>query len=130
MKLFIVFFIPSSRFVLALHPKLLILVVSNFFLGVPSGFVSSQIIFPLNPIILDTILANSLIVTSSSLPTFNQGIISFGSFLCIFLLFGNQFFRTKRQASARSSTYRNSRLGFPDPQHSTYFLFAIPGTYH
>ena len=50
-KFFIVFLMPISKFVVDFHPILFIHELSNFFLGVPSGLVWSQIISPLKPII-------------------------------------------------------------------------------
>ena len=47
--------------------------------------------------------------------------MSFGAFLSV----GDQFSRTKTQASPKSSTCKNSLIGFPDPQQHTSEFFSL-----
>ena len=63
-------FIPSSNLVLYFQPSFSNLDTSNNFLGVPSGFVVSKVIFPLNPTTFFTSSASSFILNSFPVPKF------------------------------------------------------------
>src|ERR1700730_8366620 len=98
--------IPSRNDTRGVQPSFCKRVVSNSFLGVPSGLLGSKISSPLKPTTSDTIPASSRIVTSSPQPTL--------------ITSGESYFSNKKtSASARSSTQRNSRRGEPLPQNDT-----------
>ena len=105
-----VLWMPVLRSVFAFHPSEWILVTSSSFLGVPSGFERSLTISPLNPTI-------SLI---SSARSFDCNVRSGADIDEFADLPGIEYFSIRnRQASARSSTYRNSLKGSPEPQRVT-----------
>ena len=64
---------PTSNSVEYCHPSSFILETSISFLGVPSGLLSSQIIFPWCPIIFCIVSANSLIMISFPEHLYNVG---------------------------------------------------------
>src|SRR5258706_8572261 len=105
----IVFFNPSSNFILDLNPNSLFAFVTfNFLRGCPSGFVLSQTIFPLNPVKDFITITKSLIFISNPAPKFT------GSDLLYFSV-------AKIIASAASSTYKNSLDALPVPHTTTSF---------
>ena len=99
---------PFSKLVFGLHPSFSICLTSNNFLGVPSGKSLLNFIFPLNLNNFFNLYDNFLIEISSPNPTF-IGLTSL------------YFLSIVKIASARSSTNKNSLLGFPVPQISTSF---------
>src|SRR4030042_6177058 len=103
----IVFLNPSSKLVFALKPNSLsAFEVSSILLGWPSGFVLSQTIFPLKPV------SFAINATKSFIDISNPAPILTGSGL-LYLSVASAI------ASAQSSTYQNSLVGFPVPQTTT-----------
>src|SRR5438874_9395054 len=94
---------PSRNAIVCRQPSSCTFETSRSLRGVPSGFVVSQASSPLNPTMSQISSANSRIETSSPQPTLMISGLSY-------------FSRRKRQAAARSSTWRNSRRGLPEPQ--------------
>src|SRR6185312_3180889 len=97
---------PASRSMRGVQPRAARRATSSCLRGVPSGFDVSKRREPVNPTTCATVSASSLIVISLPQPTLINLSSSYRSI-------------RNRHASARSSTWRNSRLGVPVPQTST-----------
>src|SRR5262249_28036303 len=103
---------PSSSGIFARQPRPFRRETSSSLRGVPSGLVPSQVRDPSKPTTFAMSSASSFIETSSPTPTLTISAPSYS-------------FMRKTAASARSSTWRNSRRGEPEPHTTTSFARAI-----
>ena len=95
---------PSLSVILGNHPNSLILLISNIFLGVPSGKLSFHLTSPLKSTESAIRLAKSFILISFPEPTFKKDNLLPFSFFGDFSSSGFHFSKAILQALARSDT--------------------------